>query len=137
MLRTVRVAAIALLALLTLVPAASAQRRVVSRRFVFRRPVAVYPYAYRAWWPGWDWGWSPYSYYSERVPATGEVKLISPAKDASVYIDGGFAGRADKLKKFPLPLGTHDIELRDQSGHLLHQERVQVIRGKTVDVNAG
>jgi hypothetical protein len=137
MLRTVKTAGIALLALLTLVPAASAQRRVVvSGRFGFGRPVPYYPYAYRAWWPGWDWGWGPY-YAPQQVPATGEVKLISPLKDASVYVDGGFAGRADKLKKFALPLGTHDIQLRDQDGQVLHQERVQVIRGKTVEVNAG
>ena len=81
MLRTVKTAGIALLALLTLVPAASAQRRVVvSGRFGFGRPVPYYPYAYRAWWPGWDWGWGPY-YAPQQVPATGEVKLISPLKN--------------------------------------------------------
>lgn len=95
----------------------------------------AYPYAYRAW-PGWGWG-DPYYVPERQVPATGDVKLIAPVKGASVYVDGGFAGRADKLKKFPLTLGTHDIEVRDQRGHVLHQERVQVIRGKTVDVYAG
>ena len=137
MFRNLKVAGIALLAVLALAPAASAQRaRVGSRGFGFRGPVFrsyAYPYGYGAWWPGWGWGWeSPY-YYG---PATGNVKLVSPQKDAMVYVDGGFAGRADKLKKFPLTLGTHDIELRDGSGHTFHQERVQIIRGKTIEVNA-
>ncbi len=137
MFRTVKAAGIALLALLILVPAASAQRRGgFSGRFGFGRPVVAYPYGYNAWWPGWGWGWDFY-YAPEQVPSTGNVKIVSSLKSASVYVDGGFAGRADKLKKFPLPLGAHDIELRDQSGHILHQERVQVIRCKTIEVDAG
>jgi hypothetical protein len=138
MLRNWKVPAIALLALLTLVPAASAQRRSV---VVVR---GGYGYYAPGWWgPGWGWydpypwgWWGPPYYAYVPVPNTGDVKIVTESKDASVYVDGGFAGVAGKLKKFHLPPGNHDIELRDRKGHAFHKERVHVIPGKTVEVNA-
>jgi len=64
------------------------------------------------------------------------VKLITQNKDAQVYVDGGYAGTAGKLKKFQLAPGQHDIELRDTSGKVLHEEHVTVVSGKTVDIDA-
>jgi hypothetical protein len=64
------------------------------------------------------------------------VKLVTQNKDAQVYVDGGYAGTAGKLKKFQLTPGQHDIELRDPSGKVLHGERVTVIPGKTVGIDA-
>ena len=117
---------IAWLALLSLVPPASAQRRV----FVSGGVGLQYPYS------GPIWGWGCPGCAPELIANTGEVK-IKAAKDALVYVDDGYAGTAGKLKKFPLPAGTHTIELRDPSGHPYRQERIHVIRGKTVEVDGG
>lgn len=89
--------------------------------------------------PGWygpawygQWGWGP-GYY---MPNAGKVKIVTPDKNASVYIDGGYAGPVAKLKKFSLRPGNHEIALRDSSGHTFYQERIQVIPGKTIEIHA-
>ncbi len=139
MFRSWKTSIIALAAILTLAPLASAQRMsarsapsttvvVPTQRFVVVRPFGWYD-------PWWGPAYGPYGY----VPAqyTGEVKIVTERKDASIYVDGGFAGRADKLKKFPLQSGNHNIELRDSDGRTLYQERVQVIAGKTTKIHIG
>src|SRR5580704_14171954 len=129
--RILKGSAIALLALLMLAPLASAQRG----RVIVRGGFGFGGY----WGPGWYgygypyyWG-GPYGYYYGG-PTTGEVKLAAPAKDDLVFVDGNYAGLAGKLKHFNLPAGTHSVELRNPSGNSLFQERIQVIRGKTIDV---
>lgn len=146
MLRLWKFSAIALLALVTLAPAASA-------RGAARGVVVVRPYRYRVYYgpafypgfygPGWwyDPWYSPwYGPWWEPAyfpgPHTGEIKIITKSKDALIYVDGGFAGRAGKLKKFPLRAGTHTIQLRDSRGHTIYQERVHVIPGKTLKIHA-
>ena len=57
----------------------------------------------------------------------GYVKIKTDRKDASVYVDGGFADRIEKAKKFALRPGTHDIELRDSDGRTLYRERIAVL----------
>jgi hypothetical protein len=111
-----------------LVPAASAAQGVVVVGGGFYRPYGP------AWWgPGWYGpAYGPYAV----VPYTGQVKIKTNDKNAAVFVDGGYAGQAAKLKKFALRPGTHDIELRDPSGHAFYQERVQVIPGKTLEINA-
>jgi len=129
--RFLKMSAIALLSLFLLVPAASAH---------FRGGfVGVYGPSWGWYGPGWGWygpygwGWGyPYGYAP--VPNSGEVKIVNVAKDALVYVDGGYAGTAGKLKKFALRPGNHDIELRDPSGHAFHQERIHVIPGKTLEI---
>jgi hypothetical protein len=64
----------------------------------------------------------------------GNVKIETKRKDVVVYVDGGFAGRVTDLKKFSLPAGNHDIELRDSKGQPIFKEQVQVIPQKTVEV---
>jgi len=137
MLRILKVSAIALLALLMLAPMASAQRgghyggRIGFRGgFGFYGP-GFYGFGYGPYWGGY-WG-GPYGYYGSGA-ATGEIKIDTPAKDALVYVDGGYAGLSGKLRHFNLAPGTHDIELRDPSGKAFFQEHVQVIRGKTIDI---
>jgi hypothetical protein len=123
---------IVLAGLLSLTPAASA------RGVVFGRPYSYHVYYgaglysgfYGPWWAG---QWGPPVYLGPRV---GEVKVITRAKDASIYVDGGFAGRAGKLKKFPLRPGTHTLELRDFRGRKIYQERLYVIPGKTIKIHA-
>jgi len=119
-------APIALAGLLSLVPAAAAAQGVVVVGGGFYRPYG--------WGPGWYgpyWG-PPYAV----VPYTGQVKIKTNDKNAAVFVDGGYAGQAAKLKKFALRPGAHNIELRDPSGHAFYQERVQVIPGKTVEIHA-
>jgi hypothetical protein len=119
-------APIALAGLLTLVPAtAAAQGVVVVGRGFYR------PYGWGPAWYGPYWG-PPYAV----VPYTGQVKIKTNDKNAAVFVDGGYAGQAAKLKKFALRPGAHNIELRDPSGHAFYQERVQVIPGKTLEIHA-
>jgi len=129
--RLFKFASIYLLGLMTLPPVASAQR---GRVFIGGGP---------GWGPGWGWYepypyWGSYGYYGEGNHSAypGQVKIITQNKDAKVYLDGGYAGTAGKLKKFRLAPGRHNIELRDTTGKILYGERVTVISGKTVDINA-
>jgi hypothetical protein len=119
------VALMALVGLLSLGSVASAAQPVVVAGGGFYAP---------GWGPAWygpRWG-VPYAV----VPYTGEVKIKTNDKNAAVFIDGGYAGQTAKLKKFALSPGTHDIELRDSSGHAFYQERIQVIPGKTLQIHA-
>jgi len=61
----------------------------------------------------------------------GQVKGETKRKNASVYIDGGFAATTDKAKKFALRPGGHDIELLDPEGQTLFHERVAVTVGNS------
>jgi len=80
--------------------------------------------------PGWI---GPYGYYTPG-PSAGSVKIDSKMKDAAVYVDGGYAGTVEQLKTFKLRPGTHDVELRDPSGHSFYQEHIDVIAGKTLKI---
>ena len=143
------------LLLLSAAPAVSAQRRQPapmqrpampapiapvpqpSQRVVIVEPIRVvnpffydpffaypYPYAYPY----------PTDYMSEHY---GYVKIKTDLKDAKVYVDGGFANRIEKAKKFALRPGNHDIELRDSDGRTLFRERVAVLVGKTTELHVG
>jgi len=98
--------------------------------------IVVRPYAYY----GAGWGptlYRPY-YYPPRVvaaaPRAGDVKIQTHLKDASIYVDGGFAGRTGKLKNFSLQPGNHDVEIRDYAGRMLFHDRVHVLAGRTVEI---
>ena len=112
-----------------------------AQRFVYRpvpRAVIVRPsYAY-GWYggyysPWWGPAWGP-AYVVPRAN-TGEVKIVTHMKEALVYVDGGYAGSAGKLKHFDLTPGNHNIELRDPSGQVLFHQQVQVIRDKTAEIH--
>lgn len=100
------------------------------QRIIIVEPIRVfdpffdypYPYAY------------PPDYMAENF---GYVKLKTDLKDASVYVDGGFADKIEKAKKFALRPGNHNIEVRDSDGRTLFRERVQVIVGKTTELHVG
>jgi len=129
------IAVLALAGFFTIAPvkASAAQGRVVVVRRGFYG---------RGWYgPGWGWygpgwyygpGWGP-AYY---MPNAGKVKIVTPDKTASVYVDDGYAGPVAKLKKFSLRPGNHEIALRDSDGRTFYQERVQVIPGKTTEIHA-
>ncbi len=135
MTRLLKLSAIALLSLFFFVPGASAQ---------FRRGFVYGPgWGWGGWYgPGWGWygpyayGWGyPYGYGYGPAARAGEVKLDGFAKDTLVYVDGGYAGTAGKLKKFALKTGDHNIEFRDPSGHAFHQEKIDVLPGKTLELH--
>jgi len=107
-----------------------------------------YPYAYApyGWYPGdwvsaslWYpvWGSSPFygpehfSYNNGR----GEVRLTADPKDARVYIDGGYAGTADKLKNLWLDPGAYDLTVSATGREDFH-ERVYVLSGKSLKIAA-
>ena len=129
--RFLRASAIALLACLTFVPVASARGRVfVGGGFGYYGPGFYGPA-----WGGWygPYGGYPYGYYP--VHNSGDIKIETHVKGNSIFVDGGYAGITGKLKKFPLRPGTHTIELRDPNGRTFYQQRVEVIRGRTLEIN--
>jgi hypothetical protein len=133
-------AGIALLALATLAPAASAAPRFVGG-FRFGGPRFYGPpfYAGGFYGPGWygpgyyGLGWyEPYGYVPG--PVAGKVKFDTKVKNAQVYVDGAYAGTVSQLGTFPLKAGTHDVELRDAGGQSLYNEHIDVIAGKTIKI---
>jgi hypothetical protein len=80
----------------------------------------------------------PYAYPQDYMAANfGYVKIKTDRKDASVYVDGGFADKVEKAKKFALRPGNHNIELRDSDGRMLFHQLVAVLVGKTTELHAG
>ncbi len=99
-------------------------RVVIVQPAPFFDPFFPYPYAY------------PYAYPPYYVARNyGYVKLDTHHTYAAVYIDGGYAAKTNKTKKFALRAGNHDIELRDSAGHTFFQERVAVMVGQTTKVD--
>lgn len=87
-------------------------------------PLFTYPY--------------PYAYPPDYMAANfGYVKIKTDRKDASVFVDGGFADKVQKAKKFALRPGNHEIELRDSDGRTLYKQQIAVIVGKTTELHAG
>lgn len=85
-----------------------------------------------AWYGWYAPAWTPYGY--SYTPNAGSVKIDTKAKDASVYVDGGYAGTVGRLKTFRLQVGEHDIDLRGPAGHSFYQEKVTVLAGKTLTI---
>ena len=86
----------------------------------------------------WDYGpyWGgPYG-YAYAVPNAGRVKFDTKMKEASVYVDGGYAGLEKDLKDFMLRPGNHNIELRAPDGRTIYHQQIDVIAGKTVKIIA-
>ena len=111
-------------------PAPPAMAQAPNQRIVVVEPVRVFD-------PFFDYPY-PYTYAPDYMASTfGYVKIKTELKDASVYIDGGFADKTAKAKKFALRPGTHNIELRDSDGRKLFQERVAVTVGQTTELKVG
>ncbi len=85
------------------------------------------PFFYGAWaYPGFFTG---YGYN----PNFGEVKLTVSDKTGPVFINGGYAGVAGKLKSIWLEPGAYDIAVRSGSDEF--RKRVYVLSGKTVKLH--
>ena len=91
-----------------------------------------YPF-YDPWWPGYAVHPGFYNGFAYG-PGMGEVKLHAP-RDSGVYVDGAYAGPANKLKSMWLQPGVYNLEVRDASG-ASYEKRVYVLSGKTLDLRA-
>jgi hypothetical protein len=132
--RFLKYSAIALLAFVTFVPAASARgfyRGGFGYGIGFGYGMGFYP-GYYGWYGAGYGPWYGPGYYP--VPRTGEVQISTKHKGDSIFVDGGFAGRTGELKKFPLRPGNHTIELRNANGKTFYQERINVIAGKKLKI---
>jgi hypothetical protein len=135
--RFLKYSAIALLAFLTFVPAATARGVYFGGPFVGFGfgpgfyGAGFYPGYYGWYGPGYGPWYGP-GYYP--VSAVGEVEISTKHKGDAILVDGGFAGRTGQLKKFPLRAGSHTIELRDANGHTFYQEQINVIAGKKLKI---
>ena len=124
MTRNWKYSAMVLLALAIFVPVASARPRIFIGGYF---GPGFYGPAYYSW-----YGPAYFGAYGEVPgPYAGNVKIDTKMKDAGVYVDGGYAGTVGQLKTFPLRPGTHNIELRDPSGQMIFQEKIDVLAGKT------
>jgi len=130
MTRFLKYSAIALLAFLTFVPAASAQRGYFGGGYMGGGfGPGFYPGGYYGYGP-----WYGPRYYP--VSPVGEVQILTKHKGDAIYVDGGFAGRTGELKKFPLRAGSHTIELRNANGQTFYQEKINVIAGKKLKIQS-
>jgi hypothetical protein len=127
MTRFLKYAAIALLAFVTVVPAASARGFRGGGFYGGGFGMGFYPGFYGGWYGPW---YGP-GYYT---PNVGEVQIITKHKGDRILVDGGFAGRTGELKKFPLRPGTHTIELRNANGQTFYQEKITVLAGKKIKI---
>jgi len=135
--RFLKYSAIALLALATSVPIASA------RGFYgggFRGGIGVYGGGF---YPGWGMGFYPgyYGWYGPwygpgYYPNAGQVEIKTKQKGDQVFVDGGYAGLTGQLKTFPLRAGSHSIELRNANGQTFYQEQINVIAGKKIKIQS-
>jgi len=91
------------------------------------------PFAASLWWDSF-WGFYPAGYFSP-ADGKGEVKLNDAPKNASVYLDGGYAGTVEHLKSFWLDPGVYDLLLSTPDGREF-QQRVYVLSGKTLKIEA-
>ena len=100
-------------------------------------PYGYYPYD--GLYSGMLWSpiWGPYydpAYFS-RGYGRGEVRLSADPKTAAVYVDGGYAGTADKLKNIWLDPGAYDLSVT-ADGREPFKERIYVLSGKSVKIAA-
>lgn len=98
------------------------------------------PFFYPAFYPDpfYDlYGYPPYDYRNDLGYAgdKGEIRLSSSVKGAQVYIDGAYAGTADKLKNFWLAPGAYNVSV-SAAGRQTYKERVYVLSGKSVKLKA-
>jgi len=92
---------------------------------------------------GWGWGpgywgagyWGPYGYYYGSYD--GKVKIVTPDKDAGVYVDGGYIGTVASAKKFPLTPGMHAVEVQAPNGQVMFNQNVQILSGHTTKLHVG
>jgi hypothetical protein len=90
----------------------------------------AYPF-YDPWWPGAYYHPGYFSGFA-RGANMGEVRIKEGRKDVSVYLDGAYAGTADKLKNIWLDPGAYNLELR--TGSEAYTRRIYVLSGKRLTI---
>ncbi len=88
------------------------------------------------WWDRYGYPFGPMFFAPVQGRPVGEVQIDAPEKQADVYIEGGYAGKAGKLKKLWLDPGVYSIELR-VAGRQPEERRVYVLSNKTVKLVFG
>jgi hypothetical protein len=76
-----------------------------------------------------------YPGYPDSHPGSGQLKLSTNVKDADVFINGAFAGKAAKLKSMWLHQDTYNLEVR-ATGYASFSQRIYVVQGKTMHIDA-
>jgi hypothetical protein len=127
--RHIKMAGLILCLCLAMVLPASAMGR-------FRGGIAVFP-AFSPWgWGPYPYGvYAPYEVYTPVYSNAGEVELKTNVKDADVFINGAYAGKAAKLKSMWLFADAYALEVR-APGRTPFKEKIYVIPGKTIKVEA-
>jgi hypothetical protein len=88
------------------------------------------------WWSPYPYGiYDPYGVYEPIHPNSGEVKLKTNIKDADVFINGAYAGKAGKLKSMWLLANAYSLEVR-APGRTPFREKIYAVPGKTIKVEA-
>lgn len=103
-------------------------------------PFAYYPFYPQALWdPFWDPFWGVY--YPGQAPKSGyadgkgEVRLTGAPKSAKIYLDGAYAGTADRLKQMWLDPGAYDLAVT-MPGRQTFRQRIYMLSGKTLKIAA-
>lgn len=110
------------------------------RGYPYGLPFA-YGYGYQPWWGFYDPFWySPWIHSGlyrgfGQGPGMGEIKL-NANKNASVYLDGAFAGMAGKLKSMWLEPGIYELQVTGTGGED-YRRKLYVLSGKTLQIKAG
>ena len=105
----------------------------------FEGPYGFYPYSglYSSifWEP--FWGGFPFypAGYFQPGDGKGQVRLTTDPKDASVYLNGGYAGTADHLKTVWLEPGAYDLSV-SASNRTTYEQRIYVLSGKSLKITA-
>jgi PEGA domain len=105
----------------------------------FDGPYGFYPYSgvYSSvlWEP--FWGGFPFypAGYFQPGDGKGVVRLTTDPKDASVYLNGGYAGTADHLKTVWLEPGAYDLSV-SASNYTTYEQRIYVLSGKSLKITA-
>jgi hypothetical protein len=89
-------------------------------------------YSSRFWDPYWGYFY-PAGYFSYN-DGKGEVRLAAP-KQADVYLDNAYAGKAEKLKSIWLQPGAYDLSVSN-SDHASYHQRIYVLSGKSLRITA-
>jgi hypothetical protein len=103
-----------------------------------------YPYGYYApsfvysslfWSPYWGYpGFYPVGYFNPGH-GKGEIKLQAAPRNASVLIDGAYAGTADRLKTIWLEPGAYNLTV-SMPGRESYEQRIYVLSGKSLKITA-
>jgi hypothetical protein len=101
-----------------------------------RRVIIVPRYSYYYPYRAWDWGWGgPFWDYSPQYyENTGKIKIRNFQKSDEVFVNGAYAGTADKMKTMKVSPGNYTIQIRRGETELLDKS-IYVVVGKTVEIN--